>query len=624
MKYFVAVCVSVFLITYSGFSQQENTLKHTVIKGETITQIAQKYKVTPFDIYKLNPDTKNGVQLNTVLLIPILNSKSKGIPVISSKQKTHEVVTKETIYSIAKQYNVTVEELETSNSTLLKDGLQIGQTLIIPNKGEVKKASSKSEQSIYHEVLPSETKYSIANKYGITVEQLEKWNPSVESNLPIGYPLIVKGNSVTNEEFIAYEVQPKETLYSLTNKFELTPHELQKLNPQLTEGVKEGMILKIPSVLKVQKSNQIEKTITKLSNGSVNPTKKELVLLLPFNVSKISNDSIKTIASRLKKDKFLNMTLDFYSGAMMAIDSAKTIGLNVNIKILDSEENKNSSNVAPLVQRYNLLEANAIIGPFYQSNVDKVAELVNVNQVPVISPLSKETGKALANVYQSMPTNEYAKSAMLNYLNNKEANLLAVIDPKKIGLKGVLTQNKKEIKRIAFNDKGTIIKDSLQKRLVRNKMNYVILDSQKTGVILATTSVLMSLMTEYQIQLVILEPNSTLDFEEIPISRLTKLKMVYPSLIRENETPEAILFKNAYRKKNKIFPNQFATRGFDVTFDTLLRLAQEQSFEETILTTATEQVESKFDYTKENNGGILNKGVYILYYDTDMTIKQAK
>jgi hypothetical protein len=100
--------------------------------------------------------------------------------------------------------------------------------------------------------------------------------------------------------------------------------------------------------------------------------------------------------------------------------------------------------------------------------------------------------------------------------------------------------------------------------------------------------------------------------------------MVYPSLIRENETPEALLFKNAYRKKNKIFPNQFATRGFDVTFDTLLRLAQEQSFEETILTTATEQVESKFDYTKENNGGIINKGVYILYYDTDMTIKQAK
>ena len=71
MKYFVAVCVSVFLISFSSFAQKINTLKHNVVKGETITQIAQKYKVTPFDIYELNPDAKNVVQLNSVLLIPV-------------------------------------------------------------------------------------------------------------------------------------------------------------------------------------------------------------------------------------------------------------------------------------------------------------------------------------------------------------------------------------------------------------------------------------------------------------------------------------------------------------------------------------------------------------------------
>jgi hypothetical protein len=376
--------------------------------------------------------------------------------------------------------------------------------------------------------------------------------------------------------------------------------------------------------LKAPKNVPIEKGITNLSKRISNQEKKELVLLLPFNVSKIPSDSIKTIASRLKKDKFLNMTLDFYSGVMMAIDSAKTIGLNVNIKILDSEETKNSSNVAALIPRYNLLAANAIIGPFYQSNVDKVAEMVSVNQVPVISPLSKESGKTLANVYQSMPSNECAKNVMLSYLNSKEANLLAIIDPKKIGLKDILSKNAKEIKLIGFSDKGAIVKDSLQKRLVRNKMNYVILDSQKTGVILASTNALISLMKEFQIQLVILEANPTLDFEEIPISSLTKLKMIYPSLIFEKDNSSVINFGNSYKKKNKIFPNQFATRGFDITFDTLLRLAQEQSFEESIMNTATEQVESKFDYSKDISGGVSNKGVYILYYDADMTIKQAK
>ena len=44
--------------------------KHTVGKGETINMIAQKYKVTPYDIYSLNPDSQNGIQQNSVLLIP--------------------------------------------------------------------------------------------------------------------------------------------------------------------------------------------------------------------------------------------------------------------------------------------------------------------------------------------------------------------------------------------------------------------------------------------------------------------------------------------------------------------------------------------------------------------------
>jgi hypothetical protein len=140
--------------------------------------------------------------------------------------------------------------------------------------------------------------------------------------------------------------------------------------------------------------------------------------------------------------------------------------------------------------------------------------------------------------------------------------------------------------------------------------------------ILTTTNALISLMADFQIQLVILEPNSTLDFEEIDLTRLTKLKLLYPSITRENETPEASLFEIAYKNKNKIFPNQYATRGFDITFDTILRLSQEKSFEETSIISATEQIENKFDYFKTANG-FVNRGVFILYYDVDLTIKVA-
>ena len=69
-------------------------------------------------------------------------------------------------------------------------------------------------------------------------------------------------------------------------------------------------------------------------------------------------------------------------------------------------------------------------------------------------------------------------------------------------------------------------------------------------------------------------------------------------------------------------PNQFAVRGFDVTMDTLLRLSQDVSFEESVQTTSTEFIENKFDYEQASQGYV-NKGVYILYYDDDLNIKEA-
>lgn len=565
------ICVFVFAFTISVFGQ--NYLKHTVVSGETITQIAQKYFVTPADIYQLNPDCQTGIHPNSILLIP---AKSYS----NNKTKTHQVAPKETIYSIAKAYDISVADLEKANGDALKLGLKIGQTIVIPSKNAVVKTPINSEKTIFHEVQPKETKYGIATKYGISVEQLEKQNPEIVESLPVGFKLLISGKA-SKTIYI-----PKKISNSVSNV---------------------AFSKKAISNLVVTKSVQ---------------KKKELVLLLPFNISKIESDTINSVASKLKTDKFLNMTLDFYSGALVAIDSARTLGLNVNIKILDSQETKTTSNVSNLFAQNNLENSDAIIGPFYQANIEKMAELVSKNNIPVLSPLSKEIGKPYSNLYQSMPSNDAMKNAVFDYMRSKDGNIVAVIDAKKTAVKQYISENQKGVRFVALNDKNTIVQDSLRKVFSKNKMNFVILDSQKTGMILTTTNALIALMADFQIQLVILEPNSTLDFEEIDLTRLTKLKLLYPSITRENETPEASLFEMAYKNKNKIFPNQYATRGFDITFDTILRLSQEKSFEETSIISATEQIENKFDYFKTANG-FVNRGVFILYYDVDLTIKVA-
>ena len=624
------------VFSLNSFSQEKNTT-HKVVKGETIAQIAQKYNVTPYDIYQLNPDAQSGLKPNSVLLIPKKGNAAKT----NSKGITHKVEPKETLFGIEKKYGVSDEALKNANPDLEKLGLQIGQTLVIPSNAVAKTTVSTPEKAVYHEVLAKETKYSIAKKYGITIEELEKRNPAIIPNLAIGQKLVIKGTTpkvATIEpqkesvkpiipkvspkiNTIDYVVKPKETLYSLSKMSGLTQEELLNLNPALANGVEVGMVIKVPESAAIPQEVEIKKTYTSLSKNSND--RKKVVLLLPFNLTKIEGDTVNSITNRLKKDKFLNMTLDFYSGALIAIDSAKSIGIPVDISIFDSQETKNNSNISQIHQQNNLDSADAIIGPFYQNNVEKTAALLSNTNVAVISPLSKDVGESLPNLYQTIPTADALKRAVFDYMISKGGNIIAVIDKKKESASQFIKQNYNQVQFASLQENGSFSAESFKRLLVKDKMNYVVLASENTGMIKWTMATMMSVMANYSVELVIFEPNETLDTDEISFENLTKLKLMYPSIARENDSAEAQIFKKEYRKKNKILPSTYATRGFDVTFDTLMRLSQGKSYQETVDSMATEQVDNKFEYYKKPEGGYTNKGIYILYYDTDLTIKEA-
>ena len=685
MKHRFLFALLVFCLNASiVFSQDKSYSKHKVAKGETISQIATKYYVTPHDIYKLNPDAQNGIQENDLILIPTSIVKkndnvSATVKPNLASNRTHVAKPKETLYSISRDYNINVEDLKTLNAAALVNGLKIGQTIKIPdstvqessakpkeNAVETQPASpvvsnSSTENSVFHIVEPKETKFAIAKKYGITIQELEQRNPEIVSNLPIGYKLIISGvqakssvpktydkpkvekpkpvvtevvqdevvetktiRTLTKNGYANYEVKAGDTMYSLSQYFKLTEAELIELNPSLKDGIKTGAILKVPGrgVVKVDSDAP---NLHKEASKSVVPNslKKQLVLLLPFNATKIQNDSLKTLDVRLKKDAFLNLTLDFYAGALIAIDSAKTLGLNVDVKIFDSEESKISSNVENLIRNNKLEESDAIIGPFYQQYVEKTAELLSDKNVPVISPLSKEVGKSFGNLVQSMPANDFGKAAIFDYMLSKNGNIIVVSDPKRVYNKEFITKNYPSAKFVTLLDNGALDIANLKSLFVKGTQNYVVLDSERTGLILGTTNVLLNEMSNFQIQLVIIEPNETFDFEEVSMKRLTILKLLYPSLTRENNSHEAAIFEKKYKEINKVFPNQYATRGFDLTFDTLLRITQDKSFNASANEVKSEQVESKFEYMKKGNEGFVNKGIYIMEYQDDLSVKQV-
>lgn len=644
MNYFFVTIYTIFFSITSVLGQ-EKIDKYIVGKGETMTQIAQKFNVTPYDIYKLNPDAQSGLKPNSVLLIPKSKGKSAEVLVKTAakrQSKTHLVLAKETIFGIEKKYDVTEQDLKKANPDLEKNGLQVGQVLNIPSNSAPKPSAIERNAVIYHTVLPKETKYSIAKQYNITIEELERRNPEIIPNLTIGYELLIKGSrpktvvtetvavpvkSVTEVKsqsisYIDYTVKAKETFYSLSKQFGLTQQQLVELNPALSSGVQEGMVLKVPSKSNQIASNSVKQNVV-LTKKSSND-KKTLVLLLPFNIAKNGGDTISSNVSRLNNDKFLNMTLDFYAGALIAIDSAKQVGVTMDIKIFDSNETKTTSNASTIFSANDLANADAVVGPFYQSNVEKMANLLEQSNVPVISPLSKDAGNPAPNLYQSIVPASDLKTAMFDFMNAKQGNIIAVIDKKKETIRKYILENQKEVKIAPLTPTGGLNVEGFKSQLVKDRMNYIILETGNTGMIKYTINAMVSVMAGYQVQLVILEPNETLDTDEISFENLTKLHLMYPSATRENNSPEAQLFMQSYRKKNKVNPSTFAIRGFDITFDTMMRLSQDKTYQETAETMITEQVESKFEYHKKEDGGYVNKGVYILYYDTDLTVKEAK
>lgn len=618
------------MLCMTFFVQAQNHIKHTVSKGETITQISQRYKVTPYDIYRLNPDAQNGLKENSVLLIPVSEK------MIQNGNIEHQVASGETLFKIANQYQLKVDDLLKHNPGLTPETLQPGQLLKIPvqkngKPTDVAEVKPKSNAVEFHTVEPKETKFGIAKKYEITIAQLEQWNPEMGETLAIGDRLRVapeKKNGVSEtkpvingsangKNMIEYTVRPKETLYSITREFNVTQEELLKANPALSGGLQDGMVLLIPV-----KSKEVFTAKSKLTDRFNLNESKEIVLLLPFNISKIQSDTTLSVQARLKRDNFLNLTLDFYAGALMAIDSARKLQYPVHFKIFDSQENRSGSDINGLIAAGNFKSADAVIGPFYPQHMGKVAKAVSSN-VPIISPL-REVTSSESNLLESMPSQDLMKSSMIDFLRTKNGRLIALIDTRRSSFRRYMEREYPEIFIAPNAEKGGFIYDSISPKLSRTKTNYFLLETASTGVIMSALSQINQAKSQgYAVQLVLLEMNPTFETDEI-FPRILRQKAMFPSLTNARDTQENLWFANAYKKRNNVFPNQYAMRGFDVTFDVIQRLIHEEGFFATISKYHSDQLDFKFDYQQKPGGGYQNKGVYILYYDEDFQVKTAE
>lgn len=171
---------------------------HQVGEKETLYGLSKRYGTTVADILAVNPTADAGLEVGQILKIPY-GGKPKAPDAVKTAQGTvHRVAAKETLFSIARHYSVSVDDIKAWNN--LKDGnLSVGQEILIRPKPaepavEVKPAATPSAART-HTVAAKETLYSIARTYGMTVAQLKEWNGLTADEVKIGQVLAVAAPS---------------------------------------------------------------------------------------------------------------------------------------------------------------------------------------------------------------------------------------------------------------------------------------------------------------------------------------------------------------------------------------------------------------------------------------------
>ncbi len=251
------------VLQYIGYTDTtKNT--YTVQKGDSLWSIAKKYNTTVEELKAANNLSSNLLSVGQILKIPTAQEVPENYTIYTVQKG-------DTLYKIANEYNLTVDDLIEYNN-LSSTNLSIGQKILIPNE-----IINESEYDTYI-VKAGDSLYRIAINYNTTVDNLMDINNLSSNLLSIGQKLLVPKTTNQTPDNFNYVVKLGDTLYSIANKYNTTVDEIKKLNNLTSNLLNVGQTLKIPSsseVTYVVKSGDNLYSIANKYNTTVDEIKRK-------------------------------------------------------------------------------------------------------------------------------------------------------------------------------------------------------------------------------------------------------------------------------------------------------------------------------------------------------------
>lgn len=444
---------------------------HLVRHGENLQNIASAYQVSITVINKDNPRFNGLIGPGDVIKIPkhttatppkILQAEFDAADPASI---THIVIARETFFGIARQYNITVADLQAANPNITSlqpgHGLRIPtkQTTITPTQAPRPRHTpaapiNQTEQVKHPDQIPDtytvqigETLFSISRKFGLTVDELKALNPELIDGLKAGKTIRLRKQKInvdsqyiivqdTTVSYTYHRVRRGETLFGLSRKYGIGEEDILENNPHALDGLQSRQILKIPvygiRTRKLYRAikpvelveipvDTVQQPIPDDCQPLADPERVyNIAFMLPFFLDTqdeiIQTDSIVTVIEADPNRYFEFM--QFYYGAMLAIDKLREKGLNANVFVYDVDNTPES--VFRVLEEPALPSMDMIIGPVYANSFDMVAAFAREHHISIVNPLSSRNEFLLNNplAIKAQPTAKNQVNLIAPFINN--------------------------------------------------------------------------------------------------------------------------------------------------------------------------------------------------------------
>ena len=301
------------------------------------------------------------ITLTFSLFASVFGVSAQDIVVIGgAKYTVHDVAKGETLYSLARQYGVKVEDIVSANAEL-SDGLKAGQRIKIPVNGAIEtpqQATDKGETQIVHKVIKGETLYSLSQRYGVSIEDIYASNGHIKRGLKAGMLIAIPSKEASLQTLGKKDVETTSQTVGVAEGRSVVAETVKSASEHLPVG-------EFPLLEKHKRAN--------------------VALLLPLG----------------SVDKPSSNYLDFYRGFMMGLDSVRSAGLSADVVLHNTAHDHNR--LDRIIASRELEQADLIVGPIYEDELIPVVASLEGKNKPVVSPLANLTTVANGNIFQMSP-----------------------------------------------------------------------------------------------------------------------------------------------------------------------------------------------------------------------------